>query len=151
MRKLKVRLGIERLRVPQFASEPTFLADVKKMVQSVESDLEYILEQFADVTPDITYEALEPTFKKSQEYCPVQSGDLKDSGYLEIVSKGDRPYVEMGYGKGGKPRYAPVVHEMTTMYHEPPTRSKWLEAAVNEDMGAIIDRVHDGYRRFMGA
>jgi ribosome modulation factor len=148
--RIKLRMGIERLRSPQFATEPRFLADVKRQMKAVQDELESILEQVGDVTPDIALEALKPTFEKSQEYCPVQSGELKKSGYLEIVRKGDRPYVEIGYGKGGKPRYAPVVHEMPT-YHEPPTRSKWLQAAIEEDESAIMDRIADGYRRFMSA
>lgn len=148
--KIKLRMGIERLRQPQFATEPRFLADVKRQMKAVQDELESILEQVGEVTPEVTYEALEPTFKKSQEYCPHRTGDLRNSGYLEIVSRGDKPYVEIGYGKGGKPRYAPVVHELPT-YHEPPTRHKWLQAAVEEDTFAIIDRVAAGYRRFLGA
>lgn len=149
-RKLHVKMGMSRMRVPQFASEPRFLRDVQKMVKTLEDEFEYIFDQFEDVTPDIVYDALKPTFDKSQVYVPHLTGQLKDSGYLEVTQRGKHPYVEIGYGKGGKPRYAPVVHELPT-FHEHPTRSKFLEAAVNEDLFDVYDRVAEGYRRFMGA
>lgn len=151
MKRLHVRLGIERLRKPKYASEPGFLRDVQKMTKTLEEELEYIFDQFEDVTPDIVYDAMEPTFEKSKVYCPKNTGALVNSGYLEVTQRGKSPYVEIGYGKGGKPRYTPYVHEMTGQYHEHPTRSKWLEAAVNEDLFDIFDRVTEGYRVFMNA
>jgi hypothetical protein len=151
MKQLQVRLGMERMRKPKYASEPGYLAQVKKMTKALEEDLEYIFEQFEDVTPDIAYEAMKPTFDKSQVYVPRESGDLARSGYLEVIERGKRPRVEIGYGKGGLPRYAPYVHEMTHIPHQHPTSAKFLERAINEDLFDIIDRVAEGYRRFMRA
>jgi len=148
--KLNLRMGLEKVSKPQFASEPDYVAQVNAQMKALMDDLQYIMDQFAAVTPEITKEAMQPTFDKSQEYCPHKTGVLKDSGYLEIVGFRGQPRVEMGYGKGGVPRYAVLVHEMVEVPHAPPTRSKFLEAAINEDYGSIIDRVHEGYKRFMG-
>lgn len=99
--------------------------------------------------PDIVLEALEPTYKKSQDYCPVDTGSLKESGYLEVIGRGRNPTVAMGYGRGGYPSYAPVVHEDTTMRHAAPTRAKWLQGALEEDYNAIIRRLQEN-TRFVG-
>lgn len=148
--KLNLRMGLERVSKPIYASEPDFVQQMNAQVKALRDDLDYIFQQFEDVTPEITKEALQPTFDKSQVYVPKDTMALHDSGYLEIVSFRGNPKVEMGYAKGGVPRYAVYVHEMTELRHAPPTRSKFLEAAINEDMFDIIDRVSEGYKRFMG-
>lgn len=147
--KLKLRMGLERVKKPLYASQSDFVSLVNAQMKAVQNDLEYIMEQFEDVTPEITLEALRPTFELSQLYVPKDTMALHDSGYLEIVSFRGNPKVEIGYAKGGKPEYAPYVHEMTTYHHKSPTSAKFLERAVNEDIGNIIDRVYYGYQRFM--
>lgn len=147
--RLKLKMGLERTTKPQYASQANYVALVNAQMKAVQDDLEYIMEQFEDVTPEITLEALRPTFAKSQVYVPKDSMELHDSGYLEVVTFRGSPKVEMGYAKGGKPSYAMFVHEITSYAHKSPTQSKFLQRAVDEDIGQIIDRVYDGYRRFM--
>ncbi len=130
--------------------DASFAASVQAAMTELQGNLEYILDQFEGATPEIMYDALEPTFEKSQEYCPVDTGDMKASGYLDIVEFRGNPKVEMGYGKGGVPFYTAYVHEMVEMPHKAPTRAKWVEVAINEDTFDIIDRVSDGYKQFMG-
>lgn len=148
--KIKLKMGLERVSKPKFASEPGMVAQVQAQVRALQDDLEYIFDQFEDVTPEICLEALKPVFEQSKVYCPKLTGDLVNSGYLEVVGYRGKPRVEMGYGKGGRPYYAAYVHEMTQIHHAYPTQAKFLERAVNEDIGGIIDRVSDGYKRFMG-
>ena len=148
--KLNLRLGLERVSKAVYASEPDFVRQMNAQVKALRDDLDYILQQFEGITPEITKEALQPTFEKSQKYVPKDTMELHDSGYLEIVSFRGNPKLEMGYAKGGSPRYAAYVHEMTENKHESPTRAKFLESAINEDMFTIIDRVAAGYQRFMG-
>lgn len=148
--KLKLRMGLTKTYKPRYASEPGFVQAVNKQMNALKDDLQYIMDQFADVTPDIVLDALQPTFDKSQVYVPKKTLELMHSGYLEITSRSrTKPFVEMGYGKGGEPRYAVYVHELTTYHHEAPTQAKFLERAINEDVGQIIDRIYDGYSRFM--
>lgn len=148
--RLNIRVGLTRVTKPQFASEPGYVAAVSKMVKVLKDDLEHILNQVQDATPEIVLEAMQPMFDKSQVYVPHRTGALKESGYLEITQTGAQPKVEMGYAKGGVPRYAALVHEQVEVPHQAPTRSKFLEAAVNEEMGATLNRIQEGYRRFMG-
>jgi hypothetical protein len=96
---------------------------------------------------EILYDALKPTFDKSQKYVPVATGDLKASGYLQVQRQGAlRAYVaEIGYGRGGFPSYAIYVHE-TPIFHKAPTRWKFLQAALEEDSNEIRRRITDGFK-----
>lgn len=144
-------MGLTRLSKPRYASEPGFVDAVNRQMKTIRDDLEYIFEQFEDATPEIMLEAMRPTFEKSQRYVPKDTMALHDSGYLEIAKRGKNSRVEIGYAKGGNPRYAPYVHEMLSHKHAAPTRAKFLSSAVDEDLYEIIDRLADGYKRFMGA
>lgn len=106
------------------------IRNYRKFVQNVE-----------EAVPDILYEALIPTFEKSQEYCPKDTGALRESGYLEITEFRRRPRVEIGYGLGGEPEYTAKVHENMEYKHKAPTRAKWLQIALEEDAEAIQMRI----------
>lgn len=110
-----------------------------------------IFDQFEGATGNIMLDAMEPTFEKSQEYVPKLTGDLMNSGYLENVGSSRKPIIQIGYGKGGSPDYTVYVHEMVDIPHQSPTRAKFLQAAVMEDLDLIYQRLGLGYKRFMGA
>lgn len=99
----------------------------------------------------VLLEALRPTFEKSKEYCPYKTGALRNSGYLEIRRVGLLRgwQAEIGYGRGGLPHYTIIVHEMPT-YHKPPTRYKWLQAALQEDGDEIQRRITEGLKSASG-
>lgn len=148
--RLNVRMGLASVSKPQYATEASYVSQVKQQMKVLQSDLEYILAQFEDATLDITIEALQPTLDKAKSYTPFRTGDLRNSGFLESVGFRGTPRVELGFARGGVPRYAVLVHEMVEVPHQLPTRSKFLEAAVNEDLGNIVGRLQAGYQRFMG-
>jgi hypothetical protein len=101
---------------------------------------------FEEVTPEIMLDALQPTKDKADLYCPKKTLALVNSGYLEITGTGSRARVEMGYAKGGSPSYAVYVHEIVEYHHEAPTRSKWLQAAMFEDLNQIWANLCSNYR-----
>jgi hypothetical protein len=144
--RLKLRMGLQRVRKPRSPSEPGFVAQMNRQVRALTDELHSILDQFEDATPEIVKDALQPTFDKSQAWCPVRTGELKASGYLEITGK----TVEMGYGFGNKPWYTVFVHENLDQYHAPPTQAKFLERAMKEDMNAIFYRIGANYSQFAG-
>jgi hypothetical protein len=124
---------------------------VKAQIADLNAAVTSIFDQIAGASPYLALDALQPTFKKSQEYCPKKTGALVDSGYLEITSLDSRnPRVEMGYGLGGSPPYAVYVHEQVNFFHAPPTRAKWLQAAMLEDLQALWARLITNYREFTG-
>lgn len=150
MAPVKLVMGKTSVRTTGYPSEASFVKQVNDGMRAITKDLISCLTQFENATPEIMYDALKPTFEKSQRYTPYKTGDLRSSGYLEITEWRGSPQVEMGYGKGGHPDYTVYVHEMIEIPHQAPTRAKFLESAVNEDMGDIADRITVGYQRFIG-
>lgn len=150
MAPVRLVMGKTNVRTTGYPSEAGFVRQVNEGMKEITNNLLYCLDQFEGASAEIMYDALKPTFDKTQIYCPHRSGALRDSGYLEIVQWRGTPQVQMGYAKGGNPDYAVYVHEMVEIPHVAPTRAKWVEVAVNEDFGGIIDRIADGYRRFSG-
>jgi hypothetical protein len=96
-----------------------------------------VIADIKDVTADVLYEALQQVFDLSQDYVPVDTGDLKESGFLEKQTFPGGCRVVMGYGRGGDPGYATLVHERVDIAHEAPTRSKFLLAAIEEKTGDV--------------
>jgi hypothetical protein len=108
----------------------------------IAADFNAFINHFTAMSPEILTQAYQPTFEKSQAYCPKKTGDLVSSGFMEVAGAGTKtPTVVIGYGRGGRPDYAPIVHEDTTKFHAPPTRSKWLQAALDEDYNQILQRI----------
>lgn len=120
--------------------------DARSSMARVISNYRRLINELENVTPDILLEALEPTFEKSQEYCPYDTGRLRDSGYLQITQFRGNPTVEIGYGLGGEPPYTVNVHENLEWRHKYPTRAKWLEVALLEDDQAIQQRIISAYK-----
>jgi hypothetical protein len=64
----------------------------------------------------------------SQDYVPVDTGDLKASVSLTHDGSGFEVVYTIGYHTD----YAVFVHEITEYYHRPPTGAKYLSRAVTE-------------------
>jgi hypothetical protein len=146
------RLNVGKIRKVglKYPWEAGYIDSVRAQMKDLTALLNGVMSQFLDASPEIMIEAMQPTFELSQAYCPVDTGAMKASGYLEVTNTGKEPRVELGYARGGVPFYTALQHETTDFYHEPPTRAKWLQAAVMEDLSNIGARLATGYNRFMG-
>jgi hypothetical protein len=143
-------VGKIRTTAPKYPSEAGYVSSVNAQLKDLKAIIQSIFDQIEDASPSIMLAAVQPTFEKSKVYCPRKTGALVNSGYASVTGTGKTPRVEVGYAKGGVPFYAVFVHEMTGFYHAPPTRSKWLQAAMTEDIGVIRDRLVSGYKAFAG-
>ena len=147
---LRVGLGHSRVNsVNMWASEPGYINAMNKVIKGLEQELLDIMEMWETEAPDVMMEALQPVFERSQFYVPKKTGELMRSGYLEVTSRKGEPRVEIGYARGGKPRYAVMVHEMPT-YHAAPTSYKFLERAIMEDLNGIYQRLGAAYAARLG-
>jgi hypothetical protein len=151
----RIRSNIGYKRTPRSfrASNPSaagYTDDIRQQMATIMKNLEDLIQAVEDVTPEALEYALQPIYDKSQEYVPVDTGDLKRSGYLETRQTSRGVEAEVGYGRGGRPSYAPIVHENMAFYHNPPTRSKFLETAINEHQQDILPRLIDFLRRKVG-
>lgn len=94
------------------------------------------IRQLEGATPEILENAMMPAFNKSQEYVPKDTLALAQSGRL-TVENGPRPTAFITYGDE-KAWYAALVHEYTWLNHEPPTRAKYLQAALEEELDSFL-------------
>lgn len=91
--------------------------------------------------PEVMEAVLEPTLDLSMVYCPVKTGKLVESAMLNSGFKNGKAYASISYGAGGKIHYAAMVHERTDLNHAFPTRSKFLQAALEEDLQNFKERI----------
>lgn len=150
---MRVNLVVGKIRStkPKYPSEAGYVAQMQGQIRELKEIVQKVVDQFENVSPQIMMDTLMPTFNKSKVYCPKKTHALVNSGYITSTGSAKSPRVEIGYAKGGQPFYGAYVHEMTSIYHAPPTRSKFLQAAMMEDLTQIQTRLIAEYRAFMGA
>lgn len=148
-KRLQLTFGLQRVKSPQNPSEPGYAEQMARVVRALEDEITSIIRQFEDVTPEIMLEVLRPTYDKTQVYVPKDTKELAESGYLEITSFRGKPRVELGYAKGGKPRYAMYVHEILDYHHAAPTQAKFVERPMHEDLYIIYASLGERFGRFM--
>jgi hypothetical protein len=148
--KLNFSVGRQRVTNNTNAYEASYIGGIKNQMSGIINNFQQLCTELSLSTPDVLLEALEPTFELSQKYVPVDTGELKASGYLEIDERSRFPRVVMGYGKNGDPSYAALVHEKVELNHKSPTRSKYLLTALEEDEQGIRDRVVKGFKTLLG-
>jgi hypothetical protein len=102
-----------------------------------------------EVLPQEMKRALEPTLELSNYYAPKDTGELRESGYVQVRGRRGNVTAEVGYGYGGKAPYAVIVHEHPELYHKPPTQAKFLQRAMDEDYLELLGRVAAQVRRRM--
>lgn len=145
--KTPVRMQVGKIRSTgsKHAWEPGYVDAINSQMRQLEDLVNQIVRSLGESAPLVAYNALVPTINKATNvYCPIDTGELRASAYLEIVPNRTRPVVEIGFARGGTPVYAVIVHENLIFHHEPPTRAKFLEEAVYEDIGDIGDRLIAG-------
>jgi hypothetical protein len=142
--------------------------DLKVRIVGSEDSLRRALEQlsvyetgFVTGAQEALLAAANVVFNKSQEYVPVDTGDLRSSGvvteYGQKWSAGggwtghmtETPGtfgVMISYGGRGVD-YAVIVHEDLRARHAPPTSAKYLERAVNELAPSLGMTIAEGAER----
>ncbi len=137
-------LSVGRVRVTSVPSpsEGAYIQVIRQQMLTLKQNMLKVIERIENVTPEAIRFGLDPIFTESQRLVPVDKGPLKASGFVEVRTTGTgRVSAEIGYGRFGRPFYAGFVHERTDIRHSPPTRAKYLEAAVNKHIGDFSRRV----------
>lgn len=145
---IKASIGRQKLTANTPANEAAYLGSVKDQMNSIMQNFISFAEQIGEQSATIVKTALQPTYDKSQVYVPVDTGALKESGFLEVDDADQRVY--MGYGYGGEPNYTVFVHENLDAAHAAPTRAKFLQGPLEEDSDDIMTRIFLGFQRFAG-
>jgi hypothetical protein len=103
-----------------------------------------IINKLKAQSPEILEQALEPVFAKSQEYCPVDTGSLINSGRLSSGKRNGKAVAYITYGDSIA-WYAAIVHERTDLNHASPTRAKFLQSALEEEFDNFLVSLAMGY------
>jgi hypothetical protein len=151
-RRISFYTGRQRYNLGQNPSVRSLGRELNSSLNQVMRNFDAFLGIVEKVSPDVLIDALEPTFGKALTYCPLgDTGRLRASGYLEKEKnpKTGQYNVFMGFGRHGNPPYAVYVHEVPAT-HAAPTRHKFLQAAIEEDMNAIKEGIVAGYRALAG-
>lgn len=150
-RPLRAQVGRVRSTLSHGGISPAYERNVRRQMNAIIKEYQRWANHVVMQGAEVLREALEPTFLKARDvYTPIRFGDLRDSGYLEAGRSSRGPFAVVGFGRGGFPPYAALVHERTDYFHEPPTRSKFLQAALEEDGPEIQARIEKGYRTASG-
>ncbi len=149
-KSFRAKVGSQRITKALNPAEASYTRNIRAQMDQIEKNVSAFFGHVKSVTPDVLIVALKPTFEKSQVYVPYDTGDLHKSGYLEVEQKGSRIQAEIGYGKGSNPHYAAYVHEMTHIAHKEPTRSKYLQSAIEEDANDIPKRLRNAFKSQVG-
>lgn len=120
----------------------SFSGDARASMQRVLSNYAQLIKNIRNILPGALEKALTPTFEKALRYCPVDTGKLVASGKL-ISGRGGyyKPYARISFGDEGLIHYAAIVHERTDLHHDAPTRAKYLQSAMEEDLGEFKGRI----------
>lgn len=135
--------SVGRVRVTGSAkiSEVGYIRSIRKQMDAITQNVKKTIDRIEQVTPEALVFGVQPIFDLSQELVPVDTGDLKASGFIETRDTASGPSVFVGYGRFGKPFYAGFVHERLDLRHAAGKQAKFLEAAVNERLGDFTRRV----------
>lgn len=142
MANQKSKLTVGYSRLPGRTSEGSrayfgkqFTISARESMQSVIENFRLLVAAMKDACPDSLEEAMSPTFDKAQRYCPKKTRALVESGeMISGINANGGAYCQISFGDNGRISYAAIVHERTDLHHALPTRSKYLEAAVSEDL-----------------
>lgn len=106
---------------------------------------ETLIRHLENITPQILFNAVQPVRNRAAVYVPKKTGALAASERIQFgVSEGGKPMVSLTYGDESA-WYAAIVHEMVGLNHESPTRAKYLQAALEEEMDAFLTSVTVDY------
>lgn len=134
--RFRANVGRSTLRTSVTGTVRADTLSARANMSAILANYQKFVQHMVEVTPEILETALQEAFELSQVYVPKDTGALQKSGYLRIRNLRGRAEVEIGYGFGGEPDYAATVHENLRFKHKAPTRSKFLEAALNETENA---------------
>jgi len=120
----------------------------QKSMAAVNKNFAALIQTMTGIAPDVLKQVLQPTLDLAQVYTPVDTGELVNSGRLRVTRTHQNPRVEIAFG-GGAVNYAALVHEKTEYWHEPPTRSKYLQTAMQETLDDMREVFANHYRTLL--
>lgn len=147
---IKVSLGRERVTRAVGPSEAGYIANIRAQIKRLSDNMKKQLDHIHAYTPEAIRFALEPIYDESQRLVPVDTGDLKRSGFVGVRTRTRAHTVVLGYGIYGRPHYAAMVHERLDFRHAAPTQAKYLEQAIATKGGNLSIRINEYMTQVLG-
>lgn len=125
-------VGADRYTVPHTLTARADMARVERQISK-------IIDSVEGLTPTILVTAMIPIYEQALAWCPEDTGELRESARLDVdeaIRGGGRLRASISYGNA-QAWYAPLVHERTWIHHDPPTRAKWLQEAMEQGVGDL--------------
>lgn len=143
----RVNVQVGRTRTHNLSPlQSGYVNEVNKSARAIRENLKKVIDAIQATSAEGLKHAMEPMFDTSQRLVPKDTLALARSGYLEARQTQRGASISIGYGRGGNPSYAGIVHERMGVHHDSPTQAKYLEEAVNQHIREVPDR----YARFVG-
>jgi len=102
-------------------------------VEELQRNLNRLAKEYPEAAEQALHEEAEIIMADAKERCPVDTGRLRATGYVQPPSDGE---VEIGFGTD----YGIYVHERTELNH-PSGEAKFLENAINARMDGYLERL----------
>lgn len=123
----------------------TFTKAARASMADIIKRYEQLIRSLEAATPTILANAMQPVYNRSQVYVPKDTGALMSSAQLlSGTDERGRPMVSLVYGNAETP-YAAIVHELVHLNHVSPTRAKYLQSAMEEEMDSFLVSVAVDY------
>jgi len=118
--------------------------DARRSMADIIAKYAALINHIKASSPQVLENALKPIFKKAQFYVPEDTGALWESGKMTSGMANGKAFAAITFGNE-EAWYAALVHEFTWLHHEAPTRSKFLQAAMEEGLDGIMDSLNLDY------
>lgn len=142
--KVKFSTGLKRLVKGQNVHVINNTLQARAMAKVWQKGLQRILNTMKDSSAAAIDYGLTPIWEQMLVYVPIgKTGELDRSLYLRTKDTPKGAIGEIGFGAGGHPRYAVIVHERTDLFHEPPTRAKFFQGAIEEHAHLVPARMEE--------
>lgn len=120
-----------------------------KGVKSIRDLLKRHREKAISALKKELYQEGQGIMTQSKELVPVDTGNLRDSGTVQLPrQEGSAIVQEMGYGGPAAP-YAIFVHENTVVFHKV-GMAKFLEIPFRQAQRGMVDRIAAGMKKTLG-
>lgn len=121
----------------------------EKSMDGIARSYDQLIRSLENATPEILEFMLRPVFHRALYYVPKKSGALEASGQLSSRKTITGASAEITFGGQGV-HYAAIVHEFTHLSHQSPGRSKYLQAAMEEQLNQLLERATEAYVALLG-
>ena len=117
-------------------------------MEAIISNYRQLVKTLEGSSADILEQVLHPVLSKSQMYVPKKTGALASSVELTTENTATGAEARITYGNSDV-YYAAIVHEFTWLNHQSPTRAKYLQSAMEEEIDNFLERAAQTYAGLM--